>query len=119
MVCAPSTDPPPIHRHSLHRYDVDSDPVAPHGLFGQSYDRDDVAIDGAMDTNRTNDATTHANGEGAIEGSIADYRMASAFATDFAFSRFDKSLAKPRDVSKLAGRKHAKIAAKTVAHHNE
>ena len=45
--------------------------------------------------------------------------VASAFATDFAFSRFDKSLAKPRDVSKLAGRKHAKSAVKTVAHHNE
>ena len=47
-------------------------------------------------------------GEGAIEGDAADYVMASKFATDFKFSRFGLTEAKPRDVSKLTGKKMAR-----------
>ena len=30
-------------------YDADADPVAPHGLIGQSYDGDNVGVDGEQD----------------------------------------------------------------------
>ena len=49
------------------------------------------------------ESTTSAQGEGAIEGTIHDYRVADQFATDFKFSRFDATAAKPRDVTKLTG----------------
>ena len=43
--------------------------------------------------------------EGAIEGVAADYAMPSRFATDCKYSRFDATSAKPRDVSKLSGKR--------------
>jgi hypothetical protein len=46
--------------------------------------------------------------EGALEGAHTDYKMASAFSTDFAFTRFDKTSATPRDVSKLSGKRVGK-----------
>ena len=49
------------------------------------------------------DVTTRAMAEGAIEGSLADYRMASGFATDFRYSRFDATAAGVRNVSSIAG----------------
>ena len=30
-------------------YDAEHDAVAPHGLLGQSFDGDDIAVDGALD----------------------------------------------------------------------
>merc|ERR1712060_103524 len=87
-------------------YDADSDVVAPHGIFGQAYDGDLVGVDGKLDTDRSAITTTTAQAEGAIEGTWRDYKMESAFATDFKFSRFDSVAARPRDVSKLTGRKH-------------
>ena len=76
-------------------YLVDADPVAPHGLLGQTYDRDSLEVNGRRDSyDRLDDGkltatrsgagghvTTRANLEGAIEGSIEDYRLASSFAT--------------------------------------
>jgi hypothetical protein len=49
--------------------------------------------------------TTKAMAEGAIEGSAADYEMPSRFATDFRFSRFGKRAARPRDTSRLQGKR--------------
>ena len=49
--------------------------------------------------------------EGAIEGVAADYAMADRFATDFKYSRFGKTAAKPRDVSKLTGKKQLAVGA--------
>jgi len=86
-------------------YDADSDPVAPHGLIGQSYDGDDVAVDGALDNYNGTEVTTKAMGEGAIEGVASEYAMATAFATSFKYTRFDAASAKPRDVTKLTGKK--------------
>ena len=40
-------------------------------------------------------------GEGAIEGSVEDYIVASPFATDFKYGRFNKLVAPPRDTSEL------------------
>ena len=100
-------------------YMVDSDPVAPHGLLGQTHDRDRLRVDGMKDDySRLDDVqpsasrqragagsvTTRAKAEGAIEGSLEDYRMASDFATAFRFSRFDAVTAPVRNVSALGGR---------------
>ena len=45
--------------------------------------------------------TTRAMAQGFIEGTLEDYRMAAAFATDFLFSRFDALVAAARNVSEL------------------
>ena len=88
------------------KYDADKDVVAPHGIIGQSYDGDDEAIDGAIDDYAgKEEVTTSAMAEGAIEGVAADYKMADKFGTAFKFSRFDATSAKPRDTSKLSGKR--------------
>lgn len=89
-------------------YTPDADEVAPHGIVGQSYDGDGVGINGATDAPlagnwSADEVTTKAQAEGAIEGTIFDYKMPSPFATSFKFSRFDAVAAAPRDVSKLSG----------------
>merc|ERR1712113_1137547 len=88
-------------------YDADSDVVAPHGIFGQAYDGDKIAVDGAMDVERDTETHTKAQAEGAIEGTWADYKMDSKFTTQFKYTRFDATSAKHRDVSKLTGKKRA------------
>ena len=59
--------------------------VAPHGLLGQTFDGDGVAIDGAIDDYSAKEVVTKAMGEGAIEGVAADYELPSAspFSTKF------------------------------------
>jgi len=89
------------------QYDADHDVVAPHGLIGQSYDGDGVAIDGAVDDYTGKEITTKAMAEGAIEGEAAEYKMAGPFATDFKYSRFDAVAASHRDVTLLTGTKKA------------
>merc|ERR1712087_1047843 len=88
-------------------YDADSDVVAPHGIFGQAYDGDKLAVDGAVDSDRASVSTTKAQAEGAIEGTWTDYKMESKFSTTFKYTRFDALSAKHRDVSMLTGTKHA------------
>jgi len=90
-------------------YDADKDVVAPHGIIGQSYDGDNVRVDGRTDdyANAGAEMTTSAMAEGALEGQASDYKMASRFATDFKFSRFGAIKASPRDITKLSGAKHA------------
>ena len=79
--------------------------VAPHGIIGQSWDGDDIGIDGAQDNlgllrrEQGQEVTTHAQAEGAIVGTMDDYLMDDAFATDFAFTRWDTVVASPRKVS--------------------
>ena len=48
--------------------------------------------------------TTRAKAEGAIEGTLEDYRVATGFATAFRFSRFDLTSAPVRNVSALSGK---------------
>merc|ERR1719409_88267 len=88
-------------------YNADADVVAPHGIVGQAYDGDSLAVDGKLDTNKAGESTTEAQAEGAIEGSWEDYVMASPFSTKFKYSRFDAAAAPHRDVSKLSGAKKA------------
>jgi hypothetical protein len=90
------------------QYDANHDVVAPHGVIGQSYDGDSVAVDGATDDYTGKEITTKAMAEGAIEGVAADYKMAGPFETNYKFTRFDATAAKPRDASKLSGRKEVK-----------
>lgn len=80
-------------------------PVAPHGLIGQGFDG--RRISGKKDSyvpDVKGVFRTAAQGEGAIEGSIDDYKISPAdpFSTTFKFERFSKQSAPPRDVSKLA-----------------
>ena len=84
-------------------FDADHAKVAPHGLIGQSWDGDDVAVHGQTDDYSHGEVTTTAMGEGAVEGVAEQYEMPSGFATDFAFSRFGSTSASPRNVSALSG----------------
>merc|ERR1719326_2303601 len=86
-------------------YDADADVVAPHGIIGQAYDGDELAVDGKIDGDKSGESTTAAQAEGAIEGTWEDYIMATPFATSFKYSRFDATAAPHRDVSKLTGTK--------------
>jgi hypothetical protein len=43
--------------------------------------------------------------EGALEGEHTDYKMAGPHTTDFKYTRFDKSAARPRDTTKLGGKR--------------
>lgn len=101
-----------IHVEPL--YDADSDPVAPHGLIGQSYDGDGQAVNGATDDYTTREVTTEAMAEGAVEGTASDYKMAHKFDDEFRFARFDLLAAKPRDVSKLTGSKPLRKAGEPI-----
>jgi len=92
-----------IHIEAL--YNADEDPVAPHGLIGQSYDGDATPIDGELDDYKGKEITTKAMAEGALEGLAADYELKHKFATHFKYSRFDATSAKHRDVTKLASTK--------------
>jgi len=102
-----------IHVEPL--YDADSDPVAPHGLIGQSYDGDGQAVHGATDDYSSREVTTQAMAEGAIEGKASDYQMTSKFDAEFRFNRFDQLAAKPRDVSKLTGQKPVHKAGEPIS----
>lgn len=97
-----------LHVDVAARYDADHDVVAPHGLIGQSYDGDNLAVDGAQDDYRLGGTVmeTKAQAEGAIEGVAVDYRMSrQAFSTEFKFSRFDAVSAPHRNVTALSGLK--------------
>ena len=79
----------------------------PHGILGQSYDDDHVAVSGKQDNYKdVVEVTTTAMAEGAIEGSADNYVLAGPFDTIFKYSRFAKKHSDkcaPRDVSKLSG----------------
>jgi len=79
--------------------------VAPHGLVGQTFDGDNVAVDGAQDDYKGPVVVTKAMGEGAIEGKASDYAVPTPYSVDFTYSRFYAESATPRDISKLTGQK--------------
>merc|ERR1712070_1097893 len=102
--------------------DPSKNAVAPHGLLGQAWDGDDIAVQGKTDTDLFAEAMTRmsllgqvekvktvANAEGAIEGVESDYIIShpggDPFSTNFKFSRFGLSFAAPRNVSQLTGTK--------------
>jgi hypothetical protein len=85
--------------------------VAPHGLIGQTFDFDGIAVDGARDNYDDNKVvTTRAMGEGAIEGTAKDYEISAdvdPYSPAFKFSRWSLAKAAPRDISKLKGKKRS------------
>jgi len=85
--------------------------VAPHGLIGQTFDGDDITVDGAQDDYEKSLVVTNAQAEGAIEGSWEDYIVAGPFDTQFKYSRYSVASAKSRDVSKLSGKKTVRKSA--------
>uniref|UniRef100_A0A7S0L293 Uncharacterized protein n=1 Tax=Coccolithus braarudii TaxID=221442 RepID=A0A7S0L293_9EUKA len=111
--------------HVTPLYDVERELIAPHGLVGQSFDGDALAVDGKKDylvssrNKHPTEARTKAQAEGAIEGEIEDYRVADGFSTNFSFSRFDSDAAKPRLVYYLTGRKQATRDRSYYLHHSK
>lgn len=100
-------------KRKMHRVDVNVRPlttaveheaVAPHGIIGQTFDGDNLAVSGAQDDYNKSVVVTSAQGEGAIEGSWEDYIVPSAFETDFKYGRFSTKAAPARDVTKLSGK---------------
>jgi len=100
--------------HKMYRVDVNIHPlsesiekeaVAPHGLIGQSFDGDNLAISGRKDDYNKPFVVTSAQAEGAIEGSWEEYIMSSPFSTIFKYSRYAAVKGLARDVTKLAGPK--------------
>ena len=91
-----------------HRMDIELKPliderrmiVAPHGILGQAYDGDGLAVMGKLDVYPKDESTftTSAMAEGALEGVADDYEMPSKFETVFKFSRFDRVTAGPRSL---------------------
>lgn len=82
---------------------VEAEAVSPHGIIGQSFDGDNLAVSGMKDDYNKSGVITSAQGEGALEGSWTDYIVSSPFSTDFKYSRFSVKAAPPRDVTKLTG----------------
>jgi hypothetical protein len=87
---------------------VDKDPIAPHGVIGQTFDRDDKKVIGELDDYSIpgDVIVTRAQAAGAIEGTVVDYEIdrTDPFSTAFKFARFGLSgEVVPRNVSKLSG----------------
>ncbi len=83
--------------------------VAPHGLLGQTWDEDGVAIDGAQDDYHTPEIEvwTKSMAEGGIEGDAGEYELPNKFSHEFKFSRYDVTgYTPPRVTSRLHGNRH-------------
>ena len=66
-------------------------PTMPHGIIGQSWDGDNLAVDGNLDEYphvNGSQFTTYALAEGAIEGNASDYVMSTPFELNYKYSRF-------------------------------
>ena len=84
--------------------------VAPHGLIGQTWDDDDMAVDGAQDDydHSGTEVWTTSMAEGGIEGAAHDYELQNEFSHEFAFARFDNNAyTAPRNASQLKGIRRA------------
>ena len=111
VVCARAPPPPPPLRI---------------GILGQTFDRDEKKVVGALDDYNVPSATivTRANAEGAIEGTAVDYEIdpKDPHSTKFKYSRFgltDQRVS-PRNVSQLSGIKlPAKFGASAGAVNDE
>ena len=76
----------------------------PHGIVGQSYATPGLERHGKKDLYPFSGSyTTSAQAEGAIEGSASDYQVASPYATDFAFSRFNAARGAPASAEATGG----------------
>mmetsp|Transcript_29122 Transcript_29122/g.65948 ORF Transcript_29122/g.65948 Transcript_29122/m.65948 type:complete len:205 (-) Transcript_29122:390-1004(-) len=104
--------------------DISAIRVPPHGLIGQTFDQDEIAVDGMLDdytgmrgpglSHRQSVVITKAMGEGTIEGVAADYEIdpSEPFSTRFKFSRWGLRAAAPRNISLLSGKKRKVVKTK-------
>ncbi len=74
---------------------ANADGVLPHGLWGQTVDEDDVAVDGI------NSRGKGAQGEGVIEGEITQYKVANLF--DVSFENHNRFNQPPTDITLEGG----------------
>lgn len=82
--------------------------VAPHGIIGQTWDDDSIAVDGAQDDYEHSgvEVWTKSMAEGGIEGQASEYELKNKFAHEFKYARHDATAyTPPRDVSHLTGTK--------------
>ena len=80
--------------------------VAPHGIIGQTWDGDGIAVDGAQDDYEHSgvEVWTKSMAEGGIEGRASDYELKNKFVHAFRYSRHDAtSHVPPRDVEHMTG----------------
>ena len=76
----------------------------PHGIVGQSYATPGLERHGKKDLYPFSGSyTTSAQAEGAIDGTASDYQVASPYATDFAFSRFNAARGAPASAEATGG----------------
>jgi hypothetical protein len=94
------------------KYGTASKSCHPHGIIAQSYDGDDLAVDGKKDDYTYNRSrpivVTRAQAEGAIEGQARDYMTVHPLSTNFSHTRFlasTKDSCATRNVQLLTGRK--------------
>lgn len=100
------------------KHGVSSKTVAPHGIVGQSWDDDDLAVDGKQDDYEAGgtEVWTTAMAEGAIEGDADDYALPTPFSPKFKFSRFDTTTpTPPRRVEALLGKRRASSGAQVAS----
>ena len=72
---------------------------APHGLLGQSFDSNRLAVDGRQTNFEVAVVNMTEQAEGAIEGTYEDYIVFAPFDTEFRFSRYElRTDYLPRDV---------------------
>ena len=98
-----------------YKYGRTSKTCLPHGSIGQSWDGDNVGVNGATDDytyNATHPVlTTKAMAEGAIEGNATEYELSTPFVTRFKYSRFEYAIfdqCKVRDIKLLYGTHNTK-----------
>jgi hypothetical protein len=90
--------------HHQHVYGVaNTERYSPHGLLGQSFDANKLAVNGPETNYNAVQVYMKEQAEGVIEGIYKDYIVPNKFSTDYKFSRFDLDKFYPeRDISKLS-----------------
>jgi len=82
----------------------------PHGIIGQSFDGDGIALSGKQDEYTGSEVTTSAMAEGAIEGVAADYQVHYPYETRFKYSRFDATMGSSHPRAMAQDRPYAEMA---------
>lgn len=80
--------------------------IAPHGIIGQTWDDDSIAVDGKQDDYEHSgvEVWTTSMAEGGIEGQASEYELENKMTHEFKYARHEKtSYTPPRDVSRLTG----------------
>lgn len=98
------------------RHGAPSNVTWPHGLIGQTWDGDSVAVDGRQDDYDSDDTEiwTHAMAEGALDGGSFEAYALDPDTFQFRYSRFEGAPSTHRDVHSLSGEKR-KVTSRTLS----